>query len=501
MRCSMAMEYILSTPSKSIIPTEPVMHRRRFPARQSGQGTIEYIGIAVIAAIIIAGIVAAPLAPNMTSGLEKIICGVLKNSPFGGKGVCSPPEPPKCITATDSARNGSEAGIKVVNFKSGQGYKVTYYSDGSADLVETDDYTLEGAFGLKNAKLKGNGLNAAITASGGYANGSKRHFSRDEMKELDAAIAQAEDRANSGHQYVPGGQIFNGKSGEPDATSTEFNLSLGAEGKFSLEKLAQGRAGDNAKKEGTGAPGTDFEAGGGIEIGGKGQHEHDRGNNKEDPSDDTHKYTYGANIDGELLAGGKLKAKDVAELKASVGGNLGAESLVTYKTDAAGNITNITFTTATERGSQNKLETQIGKKPKDDFNNDKTKSNGPSGKGSDSTMNVTTTSIDIDTPEKREIAEQFRNRPFDPMVYLMSAFPEVGDYPVEDLSPMAELMKEDSYVRRATYDANSDTSREDYFVYAHEQQKKSTNLTSGEQYVRDPVTGEGQWQPDATCNM
>lgn len=476
------------------------MHRRRFPARQSGQGTIEYIGIAVIAAIIIAGIVAAPMAPNMTSGLEKIICGVLKNTPFDGPAVCSPPKPPKCIVATDSARNGSEAGPKIVNFKSGQGYKVTYYADGSADLVETDDFSLEGVYGFKSGKLKGKGLNAAITASGGYANGSKTHFSPDEMKELDAAIARAEDRANSGHQYVPGGQIFHDKSGEPDATSNEFNLTLGAEGKFSLEKHAEGKAGDKAKKDKTGTPGADFEAGGGVEFGGKAQHEHDRGSNKEDPSDDTHKYTYGASIDGELLAGGKLKAKDVAELKASVGGNLGAESLVSYKTDADGNITNITFTTATEHGGQNKLETQIGKKQKDDYNNDLTKSNGPSGKGTDSTMNVTTTSIDIDTPEKREIAEQFRNNPFDPMVYLMSAFPQAGDLAGEDLSPMAQLMREDSYVRRNTYDVKSDTSREDYIVYAHEQKSESTNITNGEKYVRDG-NGQGRWVPDETCSM
>lgn len=49
---------------------------------QKGQGSIEYIGIAVIAAIVIAGIIATPIGPMMSNGLGRIICPIFHESPF-----------------------------------------------------------------------------------------------------------------------------------------------------------------------------------------------------------------------------------------------------------------------------------------------------------------------------------------------------------------------------------------------------------------------------------
>lgn len=49
---------------------------------QKGQGSIEYIGIAIIAAIVIAGIIATPIGPMMSNGLGRIICPIFHESPF-----------------------------------------------------------------------------------------------------------------------------------------------------------------------------------------------------------------------------------------------------------------------------------------------------------------------------------------------------------------------------------------------------------------------------------
>ncbi|WP_293878872.1 hypothetical protein [uncultured Brevibacterium sp.] len=487
------------------------MHRRRFPARQSGQGTIEYIGIAVIAAIIIAGIIATPMAPNMTSGLEKIICGVLKNSPFGGPEMCSPPKPPKCITATNSTRNGNEAGIKVVSFKSGQGYTVTEYSDGSVDVAITDDYSIEGNFGLKNTKLKGNGLSLALSVSGTYGNTSKYRFAS--MEDAAELIQQAEDRTNSGHKYVPGGSIANERPAGEDASTHEFSLKGGGEADFSLQELAKGKSkkndgqsegSDGSEGEGnsskTGDTSADAGAGASIELGVKGQTEHDKGANKDDPSDDTYKHTVAASIDGEAGLKGKLSAKDIAALKGKFGGNLGAESLVSIKTDANGEITNITFTTASEYGGQAKAEGTVGPAPKNKKGDEVANNVGGSESGSDSTKVVTTTSVDINTPEDREAVQRFLMNPKgDPMAFVASAFPEVGDYGAE-MSPMAQLMRDKGYTRRNHYDANTDKSRDDYIFYATESETKSTTLRSSE-VLTDDGSGGRSWQPDETCKM
>ena len=483
------------------------MHRRRFPARQSGQGTIEYIGIAVIAAIIIAGIIAVPMAPNMTSGLDKIICGVLKNSPFGSPEACSPPKPPKCVVSTNSTRNGNEASIKVVNFNSGQGYTVTEYSDGSVDVAITDDYSVEGNFGLKKAKLKGKGLSLALSVSGTYGNTSKYRFKS--MEDAAELIQQAKDRANSGHKYVPGGPIANERPAGEDTSTHEFSLKGGGEADFSLKELVEGKAkksdgnsqgsdasqdeGNSSNTEDIGVEDINMDAGVGasIEIGEKGQVEFDKGDKKDDPSDDTRKATFAVSVDGEGALKGKLSAEEIAELKGKLGGNLGLESLVSFKLDANGEITNITFTTVSEYGGTAKADGTFGPTA----NN-----NGGSESGSDSTKVVTTTSVDINTPEDRKAVQRFLTLPqSDPTAFVASAFPQLGDYGAE-LSPMAKLMRDKGYTRRHHYDANSEKSRDDYFLYATESETKSTTLRSSE-VLKDDGSGGRSWQPDETCKM
>ena len=75
---------------------------------QKGQGSIEYIGIAVIAAIVIAGIIATPIGSMMSNGLGRIICPIFHESPFKASAtVNSDPTPALAATIASPAREGA----------------------------------------------------------------------------------------------------------------------------------------------------------------------------------------------------------------------------------------------------------------------------------------------------------------------------------------------------------------------------------------------------------
>lgn len=75
---------------------------------QKGQGSIEYIGIAVIAAIVIAGIIATPIGPMMSNGLGRIICPIFHESPFKASAtVNSEQVPALAATITTPTQQGA----------------------------------------------------------------------------------------------------------------------------------------------------------------------------------------------------------------------------------------------------------------------------------------------------------------------------------------------------------------------------------------------------------
>lgn len=69
---------------------------------QKGQGSIEYIGIAVIAAIVIAGIVATPIKSLISDGMAKVICQVTHGvDHYSAEGTS--PTPPLVATVSTPA--------------------------------------------------------------------------------------------------------------------------------------------------------------------------------------------------------------------------------------------------------------------------------------------------------------------------------------------------------------------------------------------------------------
>ena len=65
---------------------------------QKGQGSIEYIGIAVIAAIVIAGIIATPIGSMMSNGLGRVICPIFHESPFKASATVNSAQVPALAT-------------------------------------------------------------------------------------------------------------------------------------------------------------------------------------------------------------------------------------------------------------------------------------------------------------------------------------------------------------------------------------------------------------------
>ncbi|MDK7750738.1 HNH/ENDO VII family nuclease [Brevibacterium sp. UMB10442] len=78
------------------------LHLRVKKLAQKGQGSIEYIGIAVIAAIVIAGIVATPIKSLISDGMAKVICQVTHGvDHYSAEGTS--PTPPLVATVSTPA--------------------------------------------------------------------------------------------------------------------------------------------------------------------------------------------------------------------------------------------------------------------------------------------------------------------------------------------------------------------------------------------------------------
>ena len=129
--------------------------------RQRGQGTIEYIGIAVVAAIVIAGLIATPLAPKMAETIDKAICTVFSATPWN-EATCGEAPEDKVVCEVSTHEYGRVADVSV-DAKVGKGGA---RKGASVELVETNDgwevvvssdYGASGGRGLGKDKGKDKG--------------------------------------------------------------------------------------------------------------------------------------------------------------------------------------------------------------------------------------------------------------------------------------------------------------------------------------------------------
>lgn len=297
-------------------------------AKERGAGTLEYIGIAVAAAIIVAALLLVPLAPQMTAGIQNIICGVTSHIPGAGAACADQDQPfhdqefhPRCVIARGSQSANLDGSILVVDGKTGASMAVEERSDGNYVVTIMDD---EGQ-GLSADLVKlevgplldlGAGVGIMVDQSEGHS-----WVFRSEDEAL-AFAEEARDYVNANGSFLQVGGIFHDRPGGdlPPQVTREVH---------SVEAFAQANAGigpnvggkkrnknnDDADSSGSSGSGSgsdsDDPSGGfsadwlpqfaaGADVGSDMIMEHDRGENLDDPADDTFSFTF--QVDGSAEA-------------------------------------------------------------------------------------------------------------------------------------------------------------------------------------------------------
>ncbi|WP_453974765.1 hypothetical protein [Brevibacterium pityocampae] len=369
-------------------------------ARERGAAGVEFIGLTVVASIVIAGLVAVPWMPTATDGLQRIVCGVIADSPFsnvdGCEGIYDPPPTeeelqPECLVSDTRMTRGSEVKVVFVTLGSNMVMQVREYSDGTTRVTLLDEYSLGargdlGRLGLgKMLELKG-----GAGVKGTYGNGDTWVF--DSPEAAQSFVDQAEDYANSNWNHVPIiGPIVNQKPQDPRISYHQVRIDGGVDANVAFKDLWAGKKNPETNKSDNkiGGPkdkeildvGADLKFGRDVII------QHDRGEDLESSADDTETFvtTYEAGASGRgnvFGAGGGGNANSKGELRVTV--------------DDSGQIINVTI-----RNTRN-ADAGLGSEY-DDKNN-----------------SILTTSLDVETDAQRAVVEQWLMNPTNlhPEMYL-----------------------------------------------------------------------------------
>ena len=123
------------------------LRSRLFRKPESGQGTIEYLGVAVLIAVLIASLAVAPVAPKLGTAIKDTVCKVAQPVLGGSCDSSEEKEPTpedymmECPVLTETNRHGSEVDVMFFTLGSGVTMKVTEMSDGSAEVQLIGDIT------------------------------------------------------------------------------------------------------------------------------------------------------------------------------------------------------------------------------------------------------------------------------------------------------------------------------------------------------------------------
>ena len=377
-------------------------------AREAGQGTIEYIGIAVAAGLIIAGLLAVPFGPRMASGINDIICGIFSESPFGGTSCASQkPITPEdymteCPVLTTDQRRGSEVDIAFVTLGSGVSMKVVKMSDGTAQVSLIGDVTAGANFEAAKVEadewLKVNaGVGADITGSMGDT------WQFDSWDAADAFADENRRRVEDWKNRVPIlGTIINKSKAPDNSRISTYALDVStwgnADAGINLDRKPREpgkESKDGQWKSSDYDEGTDFKpgsnAGSNLDFNNLlpkgevsvdqtkgGAYKIDRGDNLDDPSDDIRTYTFDVSNSGQ----GSVKG-----LGFDAGGNAGIETAFSVKVDSDGNVIGLQISQSHKYGG------------------------GTGGAKDDNTSKVYTADIDLSDPAARQTITDFMANP------------------------------------------------------------------------------------------
>lgn len=157
---------------------------------QKGQGSIEYIGIAVIAAIVIAGIVATPIKSLISDGMAKVICQVTHGVDHYSAEGTSPTPPLVATVSTFSAAEVLAGECPLVSGKTD--------SKSKAEAKSAKD---------KNSDSKKSDKNSGTSKDSGKSSGSKGDSKKDST---DSSKSGKNDGPVKGEPIDVSPQGFNG---------------------------------------------------------------------------------------------------------------------------------------------------------------------------------------------------------------------------------------------------------------------------------------------------
>lgn len=361
--------------------------------KERGAGTLEYIGVAVTAALIIAALLMVPMGPKMADGVRSIICGISSHSPWGDGGDCGgndPNTPPRCMVASNenSRESGLGASVRVPKVPilkfSGE------IGDGVAVVLEETsdgDYTVsvvDTRYGGLGAEVGGDiedvvALKAGVSARLQAGEGFQETFSSQE--EAMAYYEATYDHFDSGWNLVPGSTLARSfptlDDSPPQREFSTFELELTGEAQASIERpsLVGGDEEESSDGDG-GAQGGDGQGSqdepGGVELdtdlveipsswvpsaglegslSGEVQYMVDRGENMEDPSDTTYHYTMGYEMGGSFDVTAGSIAEWVTEMDLSHDAERSRSGMYTVITDHQGEVVGVEFETISYVGS------------------------------------------------------------------------------------------------------------------------------------------------------
>lgn len=364
--------------------------------RQSGQGTIEYLGVAVLISVLTASLAVAPVAPTLGTAIKDTVCKVAQ--PVLG-GTCSSsngdenegsdeaPQPyadhmMECPISSTSGSKGTTENAMIFTTKHGMKYKVKKNSDGTGDITVLG----YGGYGgnVEAGKLKFGDrvkVNAGVGEDRTLSVGSVYHL--DSWEETDAFAEQIQDISDSWINHLTIGPLISGYKvhslpESPRSSVMEVDLEhwgeagAGADvnkisdkiGKrvkklFGMDPKDSGSNNDGWKSEDYDSTGkTDYKLPanivgaisavdkivpkleGRVSTSKKALVEYDRGSNPDDSSDDLIAVTVG--LEDDIDGSGKFIVDG--------GGNAGADKAATFLVDTDFNLVGLKMIQADRRG-------------------------------------------------------------------------------------------------------------------------------------------------------
>lgn len=360
------------------------LRSRLFRKPESGQGTIEYLGVAVLIAVLIASLAVAPVAPKLGTAIKDTVCKVAQPVLGGSCDSSEEKEPTpedymmECPVLTETNRHGSEVDVMFFTLGSGVTMKVTEMSDGSAEVQLIGDITAGANLEAAKAKfgdwVKLNaGVGVDITGSMGDT------WTFDNVEDAKSFAQANQDRVDSWTNNVPLLGTFINTSNAPEnprKSTYAVDYSKWGEASAGLDvnnakKKAKGGKdsnsnGDSGDKSGSGWKSDDYDSSGksdakeasnlanlskldkyipkgavSVDSTKTGSMQIDRGENLDVPSDDKTTFTF----DVKNSADGSVKG-----LGFDGGGNAGGQTSYSIETDSNGNVTGLKIAQSVEGG-------------------------------------------------------------------------------------------------------------------------------------------------------